>query len=134
MRAADPIESTPLSAVHGFTEALSRGDVPVAAAWFTRGACLVTPDGTAIHGRAEIAAILAQMAARRTEIEAEQLVLRTAGDVCLASGRFTMRSDGPEGARYSQTCAPLLTLQRLEERWKIAILSPWTPQLSLGAA
>jgi len=78
-----------------------------------------------VHGRSEIAAILAQMIARRTEIEAEQIVARTAGDVALASGRLTMRSDGPEGARLIQRCSPTLALRRMEGTWKIAILAPW---------
>ena len=40
---------------------------------------MITPDGTAVHGRSQIATILSQLVARRTEIEVEQLVLRRAG-------------------------------------------------------
>jgi ketosteroid isomerase-like protein len=86
---------------------------------------MITPDSTAVHGRPEIAAILAQLIARRTEIEVEQLVLRGAGDVALATGRLTLRSDGPEGARIEQSCDPTLALRRVEGHWKIAILAPW---------
>src|SRR5690242_1637804 len=105
--------ATAVDAVYAFASALSQGDVSDAAACFTREGCLITPDGTAVHGRSEIAAIVAQMVARRTEIDAEQLVVRTGGDVGLASGRFTMRFDGPEGARLVESCAPTLATQRV---------------------
>lgn len=128
MRAATALEpASAIDAVRSFAAALSAGDVPRAAACFTREACLITPDGTAIHGRAEIVPILAQLAARRTELDVEQLVLHPAGDVCLAGGRFSMRSDGPEGVRYSECCSPILTLRSVEGLWKIAVLSPWAP-------
>jgi uncharacterized protein (TIGR02246 family) len=113
------------NALYAFIAALSAGDLRGAAACFTREGCMITPDGTAVHGRSEIASILAQLIARRTEIEVEQLVLRRAGDVALATGRLTLRSDGPEGARIEQSCDPTLALRKVEERWKIAILAPW---------
>jgi ketosteroid isomerase-like protein len=112
-------------ALHLFIAALSAGDVRGATACFTREACLITPDGTAIHGRSEIAGILDQLRARRTEISVEQLVVRQAGDVALAGGRLTIRSDGTEGARIEQSCDPSAALRRVEGVWKIAILDPW---------
>jgi len=131
--ALPPAKPAPaLNALYAFNAALSEGDLALAAACFTREGCLITPDGTAVHGRADIAAILAQMIARRTEIEAEQLVVRTAGDVALASGRLTMRSDGPEGARLVQSCTPTLAMHRIEGEWKIAILSPWAARHPAG--
>lgn len=87
---------------------------------------MVTPDGTSVHGRSEIIAILAQMVARRTELVVEQIFVRRAGDVALAGGRLTLRSDGPEGARIEQSCDPSLALRRIEGSWKIAILAPWS--------
>lgn len=113
------------NALYSFIAALSGGDSATAAACFTREGCLITPDGTAIHGRLDIAGILHQMIASRTEIEIEQLVVRPAGDVAMATGRLTMRSDGPEGARIAQSCDPTVTLRRVEDEWKIAILAPW---------
>jgi uncharacterized protein (TIGR02246 family) len=122
------LSSTPApaqNALYAFIAALSAGNLAGTAACFTREGCMITPDGTAVHGRSEITAILAQLIARRTEIEVEQLVVRRAGDVALATGRLTMRSDGPQGARIEQTCHPTLALHRIEDRWKIAILAPW---------
>jgi ketosteroid isomerase-like protein len=113
------------AAIHGFIAAIGAGDLRGAAACFTREGCLVTPDGTAIHGRAEIAGILAQLIARRTEIEVEQLVIRRANDIALATGWFSMCSDGPDGARLSQACGPTAALHLVEGSWKIAVIAPW---------
>jgi ketosteroid isomerase-like protein len=122
---AVPLDAAAQDVLQVFIAALSAGDVRAATACFTREACLVTPDGTAIHGRSEIAGILDQLRARRTEISVEQLVVREAGDVALADGRLTIRSDGPEGARIAQSCDPAAALHRVEGTWKIAVLDPW---------
>jgi ketosteroid isomerase-like protein len=113
------------NALYAFLAALSDGDVTIAAACFTREGCMITPDGTAVHGRPEVSRILAQLVARRTEIEVAQLVVRPAGDVALATGRLTLRSDGPDRERIEQTCELNLALRLIEGTWKIAILSPW---------
>jgi uncharacterized protein (TIGR02246 family) len=113
------------NALYCFAAAVSAGDPDGAAACFTREGCLITPDGTSVHGRAEIAAILAQLIARRTEIGVERIAVRRAGDVALATGRLTMRSDAAEGARIVQSCDPTIAMHRIEGIWKIAILAPW---------
>lgn len=115
----------PLAAVDSFSAAVNGGDLDAAAACFTREACLITPDGTAVNGRSEIAAILAQLIARGTRVEVEQLVLQSAGDVALASGRLTMRSPGPGRESLSQSLTSALAMRRVEGLWKIAIFSPW---------
>jgi uncharacterized protein (TIGR02246 family) len=116
------------TALYALVAALGKGDLPAAAACFTREGCMVTPDGTSVHGREQISALLAQLIARRTEIEVQQLVVRRAGDVALASGRLTLRSDATEGTRIAQPCDPTLALHRVEGRWKIAVLAPWSPE------
>ena len=131
LTADTPLASAPAregraeNALYAFIAAISGGDLAGATACFTREGCMITPDGTAVHGRSDIAAILAQMIARRTELEIEQLAMRKAGDVALATGRLTMRSDGAEGTRLIQRCAPTAAVHRVEGTWKIAILSPW---------
>ncbi len=113
------------SAVYAFIAALQAGQLPTATACFTREGCMVTPDGTSVHGRAEIATLLAQLVARRTEIEVEQLVVRRAGDVALATGRLTLRSDGPEGTRFAQVCDPMMVIHKVDGTWKLALIAPW---------
>ncbi len=115
--------------LNAFIIALSRGELAAATACFTREGSMVTPDGTAVHGRSDIGAILAQLIATRTEVQIEQLAMRAAGDVALATGRLTLRSDGPEGSRVEQSCEPTVALRMVENRWKIAILAPWSSRI-----
>jgi uncharacterized protein (TIGR02246 family) len=121
--AADP--ARPDVALTSFTAALSSGDLHGAVACFTREGCLITPDGTAVHGRDDIAGVLAQLIASRTEIVIERVVVRRAGDVALASGHVTMRSDGPEKTRFTQACDPMMVIHRVDETWKLAVIAPW---------
>ncbi len=111
--------------LYSFIAALAGGDLTGAAACFTREGCLITADGTSVHGRREIADLLAQLIARRTEIEVEQLVLRRAGEVALADCRWTMHSDGPEQSRFSQSSAATVVVREVERVWKIAVIAPW---------
>jgi ketosteroid isomerase-like protein len=117
----EPVEN----ALTSFAAALSRGDLRAATACFTREGCLITPDRTAVHGRGAIAAVLAQLIDRRTEIEIDRVVVRRAGDVALASSHVTMRSDGPEGTRFVQACDPTMVIRRVEGSWKLAVIAPW---------
>jgi uncharacterized protein (TIGR02246 family) len=113
------------NALYSFAAALSGGDLHGAALCFTREGCLITPDGTMVHGRVDIAAVLAQLIARRTEIEIDRVVVRRAGDVALVVGRVTMRSDGPEGTRFTQSCDATMVIHRVEGTWKLAVIAPW---------
>jgi ketosteroid isomerase-like protein len=119
-------DASPEFVIHAFAAALSTGNLSVAMARFTRAACLLTPDGTEIHGREGIAAVLSQLISRRTHISVEQLVLRHAGEVVLANALCSIRSDGPEGSRFVQTSSPTLVLQKVEGVWKIAVAAPWS--------
>lgn len=110
----------------GFVRALSSGDLDGAAACFTRDGCMVTPDATAVHGRERIRPLLAQLIARRAEIEVELSTVITAGDVMLANERWLFRSGGGDGMpRIEQSLDPTLVLHRIEGKWKLAIVAPW---------
>jgi ketosteroid isomerase-like protein len=122
---AAPVDAPAEGPLQVFAEALSAGDLRGASACFTRSGCMITPDGTSVHGRSEITSLLAQLIARRTEVSIDQLVVRRAGDVALAGGRLTLRSAGPEGAPIEQSCGPSIALRLVEGSWKIAILAPW---------
>src|SRR4051794_2725276 len=124
--AVAPAEAgSPDDALHAFSAALSGGDIRGATACFTREGCLITPDGTAVHGREDIRAVLAQLIASRTEVEIQRVVVRRAGEVALASGHVTMRSDGPEGTRFLQACDPMMVIHRVDGTWKLAVIAPW---------
>ena len=109
-----------------FAYSLNLGDLnrPVTVC-FSRDACLITPDATAVHGRDRIRPILSQLIARRAEIEVESSTVLTAGDVAMASERWVVRSNGVEGSRIEQVFDSTLILKRIEEKWKLAIVAPW---------
>jgi uncharacterized protein (TIGR02246 family) len=109
---------------HALASALSAGDLDQAAACFARDGCLVTPDGTAIHGRDRIRTVLAQMVIRRTEVEVELSNSISAGDVMLVHERWRVRA-GEGSAQFEQTLHPTLVLQQIEGAWKLSIAMPW---------
>ncbi len=102
-------------------QALSRGDLEAASACFARDGCLITPDATAIHGRDRIRPVLAQLIARRTEIEVELSNAIRAGGVVLAYERWNVRSGGVDCPRVTQSWNPTLVLRQGEQDWRLAI-------------
>ncbi len=108
----------------GFARALNAGDLDAAAGCFTRDACLITPDTTAIHGRDSIRPVLAQLVAREVEIEVEASDVLGGGGVLLAYERWRL-SSGAAGDRLAQTLYPVLLLRQIEGTWKLAIAAPW---------
>jgi len=108
-----------------FVGALNAGDLEAACACFARDGCLVTPDGTTIHGRERIRDVLLQMVIRRTEIEVEPSGTIDAGEVNLASQRWKIRSGEADERRLAQTANAVLILRRVESEWKLSLLAPW---------
>jgi ketosteroid isomerase-like protein len=104
---------------------LSVGDLDSAAACFSRDACLLTPDATAIHGRDHIRPLLAQLIARHVRVEVEQSNLLEAGDVAFARELWRVNAEGSAASRFEDVCTPLLVLNRIEGSWKIAIAALW---------
>ena len=118
-------QAGPKAAVDGFVSAVASCRPKAAAAWFAADSCLITPDGTSVHGREQIRKLLEQLIARRTVIEMDLLTVHEAGDVARASGRWTLTLDGPEGSRFVQACNPTVVLRRIERNWRLAIVAPW---------
>lgn len=110
-----------------FASVLSAGDLEGAAACFARDGCLITPDGTAVHGRDRIRAVLAQMVLRHTEIDVELSSSVSSGDVMLVRERWRVRS-GEGDAQLEQTLYPTLVLRQIEATWKLSIAAPWQTQ------
>jgi ketosteroid isomerase-like protein len=109
-----------------FPELLSAGDLAGTVACFARDACFVTPDATAIHGRDHIRPALAQLIACGTRIESELRQVVMAGEIAWARERWTLRVPGAGGAVVELASTPVLVMRRLEDRWKLAILAPWS--------
>ena len=89
-----PAFATPQQSTAAFVQAINEARLDDAARCFAKNACLLTPDSTAIRGRGEIRAILAQMIALRTSHAPEAAApepVRTAVDpIC---GMNVMVSD-----------------------------------------
>jgi ketosteroid isomerase-like protein len=105
---------------------LSAGDLAGATGCFARNACLVTQDATAIHGRDHIRPALSQLIASGTRIDVGLSNVLVAGDVAWARERWTIYARGADDDRLEQTTSPLLVMQRIEKRWKLAIAVPWS--------
>jgi uncharacterized protein (TIGR02246 family) len=122
---APPRFAAPKAARRDFVEAMNARDLPAALACFARDGCLITPDATAIHGREAIAAVLAQLIERHTEIEVVLSDALEAGEVVLAAERWRIRSSGAGAEAFVQESRATLVSCRIEGSWRLSILAPW---------
>jgi ketosteroid isomerase-like protein len=113
------------SAASRLVDALGERELDRAVNCFGREGCLITPDRTAIHGRERIRPVLSQMIQRRTVIRVEESFVLSAGDLALASERWTMRCDGPGDGRFAIASTPRLVLRRRGTEWKLEIAALW---------
>lgn len=86
---------------------------------------MVTPDRTAVRGREEIGAILAQLIAAGAQVSIQVSAVLPAGDVALAHERWCLVRSDLSGGSLSQESSTTLVLQRVETGWKIAVAAPW---------
>ena len=78
---------------------LSAGDLRGAGGCLAKDACLLTPDGTAVHGREAVRRVLAQLIAADLRVEVEVSRVLVAGDTALARERWSVSSNGVDGER-----------------------------------
>ena len=104
---------------------LSAGDLRGAGAYLAKDACLLTPDGTAVHGREAVRRVLAQLIAAGVRIEVEVSRALVAGDTALSRERWSVSSNGVDGERVEGVLNPTLTWQRIEGAWKLTVLVLW---------
>lgn len=104
---------------------LSAGDLRAVNACLARDVCLLTPDGTAVHGREAVRRVLAQLIAVETRIEVEGSRVLVAGDTALSRERWRVSSNGLDATRVRGCLDPTLCLQRIEGAWKVTVLVLW---------
>jgi uncharacterized protein (TIGR02246 family) len=114
--------ASPRLACEALKRALGNGDLDAAAECFAPDACLITPEGTEVHGEAAIRARLAGLIAARAEVAIEIAGVLSAGDTALAHERWSFRSEGEDSGHAPH---PTLVLRRMEGEWKLAIAAPW---------
>lgn len=123
---------TPRDSTRAFAASISRGDLDAAARCFTKDACLLTPDATAVRGREEIRPILHQLIVTGSRIEVQGSAIVLAGEVALGTEQWLVSSTGSEGSPFTRTLTPTLVLRHLEGFWKLAVAMPWGRSLRYG--
>jgi ketosteroid isomerase-like protein len=121
--AGAPVGARTISSV--FAAAINSGDLHGAGNCFTRDACLLTPDQTAVHGRDQIRAVLAQLIDRQVKIEILASFLLLAGDLALGAERWRLRTIAADGTDFEQISHPTLIARCSEGDWRLAIATPW---------
>ncbi len=121
----EALREAPERLLHGFAVALGSGDLDGATACFARDACLITPDATAVRGRNSIRPLLAQLILVRTEIAIQLSSVLVVADAALLRGRWAIRSNGSDGARFERITNPILVAHQIEAEWKLRIAAPW---------
>ncbi|HEX3041257.1 MAG TPA: nuclear transport factor 2 family protein [Solirubrobacterales bacterium] len=116
---------TPGEITLAFAEAIGRGDLDAAARCFAKDACLITPDATAVRGRAEIRPILHQLIVVGSRIEVQESSVVLAGEVALGSERWLLTSAGSEGEPFTRALTPTTVMRQIEGAWKLAVAMPW---------
>ena len=116
---------TPRESTRALAASISRGDLDAAAHCFTKDACLITPDSTAVRGREEIKPILHQLIVAGSQIEVQESSIVLAGEVALGTERWQVTSAGSEGAPFTRTLTPTMVMRQLEGAWKLAVAMPW---------
>ena len=97
-------------------QSISRGDLEAAASCFAKDACLITPDATAVRGRAEIRPILHQLIVAGSRIEVQESSIVLAGEVALGSERWLVTSAGSEGEPFTRALTPTMVMRQTRGR------------------
>jgi ketosteroid isomerase-like protein len=122
--ASAPDCASPRAATQAFCAAINRGELARACTCFTRDGCLVTPDGTVVHGREAIGGVLAQLVGARVQLSVDVSAVIEAGEVALAHERWQIRT-GDADSGFTRDSKPTLVLRRVESVWKLAVAAPW---------
>ena len=117
--------ASPRLACQALERALGEGDLEAAEACFAPDACLIAPDGTAVHGAGAIRACLARLIESGGEVAIELSGVHAAGDIALAHERWSVRSEETGHSAFAQAPHPTLVLRRIGAEWKLAIAAPW---------
>jgi uncharacterized protein (TIGR02246 family) len=122
--------TTPSDTVTRFIEAVNRGDLDAAVAFYEPDAVLVARPGQLAQGAQQIRAALAGFVQLKAVVRstAEQVV--QSGDIALYIGRWTLHGVDPSGAPVTMggESSDILRRQR-DGRWLIALDNPWGAQL-----
>lgn len=127
MSEVSPTDAPPVprQAALNLVAAINASDLGAATASFARDGTLLTPDGTAVRGREDIASILAQMIAAGTQIEVESHSLLRGGRVAVASECWRISSGVAVAPPLAQRTQAMIVAELIENEWKLVIAAPW---------
>jgi uncharacterized protein (TIGR02246 family) len=122
--------SAPAETVKRFTEAMNRGDVDAAVAFYEPDAVFVAQPGQLARGAREIRAALAGFVQLKAQVQFSAEHVIESGDIALYVSRWTLRGVDPSGAAVTMGGESTDILRRQSDgRWLIAIDNPWGVQL-----
>jgi ketosteroid isomerase-like protein len=117
---------TPESVSRAFAEGISALDLEAAGACLAAKACLLTPEGTEVRGRAKVRETLAQLTAIHSLIRAEAGRVLISGEMAVAAQRWKVFTrDDPAREPAQQDLSVMLVLAREEPGWQVAVVAPW---------
>jgi ketosteroid isomerase-like protein len=114
----------PGDAVESFLASLAHGDLPSLAEAICRDACFVTRDGTTIHGRERIGALLGQLVAAGLEVRPLSSHAIQVSDFALIATSWQLRLPAQPQLLLQRTDA-MLALAEREGSWKLLLIAPW---------
>jgi hypothetical protein len=112
-----PAPARRVAVVAGLVDALNAADLDAATDCFLCGACVITPDDTAVHGLDAVRDILAQLIAGRARFEVPASASPAPGVVRQC---WLVRCEGVGGIHLEQVLDPLFVLRRIGDEWKLA--------------
>lgn len=115
----------PAVALGAFSGALGEGELEQCTAYFTREACLITADGTGVHGPEAIAVVLAELIEAGTHLDIEAVEIHEAGELASAAVSWQVREGEAASPTSAQRCEPTIVMRNTDAGWRIAILAPW---------
>jgi ketosteroid isomerase-like protein len=116
---------TPESVSRAFAEGISALDLEAAGACLAAEACLLTPEGTEVRGRAKVRETLAQLTAIHSLIRAEAGRVLISGEMAVAAQRWKVSTRDLAREAAEQDLSVMLVLAREEPGWQVTVVAPW---------
>jgi len=108
-----------------FAAAINAGDVATAVELWIDDATIVQPDGSALHGKAIVAAALQTLVDNGVQMQIDIANVFVAGDVAMVVGALTLSGTNGEREPYTQRSNSVVIYRRGPGGWRIAIDTPW---------
>lgn len=116
---------SPAAVSRTFVAAINAGDLPGALRLYDEHAVMLASDGHCARGAQAISELLAGIVSMHVQMETQVTRVVQAGDVAVASERWTMRLRDPDGGSVEQHGESIVLFTRGHDGWRFAIDAPW---------